>query len=449
MPKKTNKFDRKKKKHRELKDYKQIIKSRVIEREKFFDLKSILIFLSIIGPGIITANVDNDAGGIATFSIVGGHFGYSMLWALIPITISLIVVQEMCARMGVVTGKGLSDLIRENFGIRVTFFIMIGLLVANITVTIAEFAGIAAATEVFGISKYIAVPICAILVMSIIIRFNYKKVEKVFLFLAFFYLAYIVSGFMAHPDWGEVAKQTVIPTFQFSSYYLVVLIALIGTNITPWMQFYLQSSIVEKGIKPSEYKYSKWDVILGCIMTDVISFFVIVAVATTIFKAGYNVESAADAARALAPLAGKYASSLFAFGLFNAAFFGACILPLSTSFFVCEGFGWEAGVNKNFKEAKTFYSIIIFVLVLSAGLILLPKVPLLKIMLISQVINGVLLPFVLISILFLINNKRIMGEYTNSKTYNIIAATTCVIIMILTILMVLTTIFPNMFQFLD
>jgi NRAMP (natural resistance-associated macrophage protein)-like metal ion transporter len=414
-------------------------------KRRFFDWRGIAIFLSIIGPGLITANVDNDAGGIATFSLSGAHFGYSMLWALIPITISLIVVQEMCARMGVVTGKGLSDLIRENFGVKTTFLVLIGLIIANLTTTIAEFAGIAAASEIFGISKYIVVPLSALLIMFIIIKFDYKKVEKVFFFLVLFYISYIISGFLAHPDWGNVARQTLKPSFQFTSYYLVVLIALIGTNITPWMQFYLQASIVEKGIKISEYKYAKWDVILGCISTDVISFFVIVAVATTIFAAGYQINDAADAAKALVPLAGQYAGILFAFGLFNAAFFGACILPLSTSYYVCESLGWEAGMNKKFREAPMFYGIIIFIISLSGLLILIPNVPLLQIMLISQVINGILLPFILIFILKLINDKKIMGKYTNSRLGNIIAYSTVVVLILLTIVMVVTTLFPALF----
>jgi NRAMP (natural resistance-associated macrophage protein)-like metal ion transporter len=411
-------------------------------------LANALLFLSIIGPGIITANVDNDAGGIATFSLSGANFGYSMLWALIPITIALVVVQEMCARMGAVTGKGLSDLIREEFGIKVTFFIMIGLIFANIATTISEFAGIAAASSIFGISKFIVIPLSVLAIAFLVIRFDYKRVEKFFFFLVFFYLAYVVSGLMARPDWGEVAKETIMPSISFTSYYLIVLIALIGTNITPWMQFYLQAAIVEKGIKKEDYKYAKWDVILGCISTDVISFFVIVAVATTIFKAGFHIETAADAARALIPLAGKYAGFLFAFGLFNAAFFGAIILPMSTSFFVCESFGWESGVNKKFKEAKMFYSIILFTLILSAGLILLPNLPLLDIMLVSQVVNGVLLPFVLIYILKLVNNKRIMGEYTNTRIYNFIAWATIISIILLTIVMVITSVWPGFFSYL-
>jgi NRAMP (natural resistance-associated macrophage protein)-like metal ion transporter len=408
-------------------------------------LANALLFLSIVGPGIITANVDNDAGGIATFSLSGANFGYSMLWALIPITIALIVVQEMCARMGVVTGKGLSDLIREEFGIKVTFFIMIGLVFANIATTISEFAGIAAASEIFGFSKFIVLPICVLIISILVIRFDYKKVEKFFFFLVFFYLTYVFSGVMAHPNWSEVARETLMPRISFTSYYLIVLVALIGTNITPWMQFYLQAAVVEKGIKKEDYKYAKWDVILGCIATDVISFFVIVAVATTIFKAGYHIETAADAARALIPLAGKYAGLLFAFGLFNAAFFGAIILPMSTSFFVCESFGWESGVNKKFKEAKVFYSIIIFTLLFSAGLILVPNLPLLNIMLFSQVVNGVLLPFILIFILKLVNNKRIMREYTNNRLYNFIAWATIIALIGLTIVMVITTIWPTFF----
>ena len=413
---------------------------------KKLNLKRILLIFAVIGPGLITSSVDNDAGGIATYSVAGAHFGYSMLWSLIPITIVLVIVQEMAARMGVVTGKGLSDLIRENFGIKLTLFIMIGLVIANFATTISEFAGIAAAGEIFGVSKYILVPLIAVIVWFLILKSNYKILEKFFLVLILFYITYVIAGVMAKPDWGVVAKETVLPTITFSSAYLVVLIAVIGTTITPWMQFYLQSSIVEKGVKVKNYKYSRIEVILGCISTDVISFFIIVACATTLFPLGIKIASAGDAALALKPLAGHLASGIFATGLFGAALFGAFILPLATSFFICEAFGWESGVNKTFKQAKQFYVIIASMIILSALIILIPKIPLVWVMISSQVVNGVILPFTLIAMLFLINNEKLMGKYVNSKFYNIMVWATVVIVVILTILMIITTLFPNIFS---
>jgi len=412
-----------------------------------FNWKHILLFLAVLGPGIITASVDNDAGGIATYSIAGAHFGYSLLWTLIPITIVLIIVQEMAARMGAVTGKGLADLIRENFGLKITLWITIGLLIANIATTIAEFAGIAAAAGMFGISKYLIVPFAAIIIFWLVLRSNYKTLEKIFLILSLFYVTYIISGFMAKPDWGLALKSTLVPSFQFNANYLLVFIGVIGTTITPWMQFYLQSSIVEKGIRTDNYKYSKWDVIIGCFITNIVSFFIIVASAATIFVAGIQIVDATDAAHALAPLAGSYAAALFAFGLFSAALFGAFILPLSTSFYICEGFGWESGVNKKFREAPQFYVLFSAIILISAAVILIPKINLIYLMLASQVINGILLPVVLVSMLKLTNNKKLMGEYTNSKIYNFFVWIAIVGIGALSILLVLTTIFPNLFAF--
>ena len=352
-----------------------------------FNWKRILLFLSVMGPGLITSSVDNDAGGIATYSIAGAHFGYSMLWSLIPITLVLVIVQEMSARMGVVTGKGLSDLIRENFGIKLTLFIMLGLIIANFATTISEFAGIASAGEILGVSKYILIPIVAILVWFLILKSNYKILEKFFLVLIVFYVTYVIAGIMAKPDWGVVAKEVVMPTITWSSAYIVVLVAMVGTTITPWMQFYLQSSIVEKGVKLKNYAYSKIEVIIGSLSTDVVSFFIIIACATTLFPLGIKISTAGDAALALKPALGHLASGIFATGFFGAALFGAFILPLATAFFICEAFGWESGVNKKFKQAKQFYIIIASLIGLSALIILIPNIPLWE-------LNEVNVPFV-------------------------------------------------------
>jgi Mn2+/Fe2+ NRAMP family transporter len=415
-------------------------------RFKKLSLKRILLFLSIIGPGLITSSVDNDAGGIATYSIAGAHFGYSMLWSLIPITIILVIVQEMSARMGVVTGKGLSDLIRENLGIRLTLFIMVGLVIANFATTISEFAGIASAGEIFGISKYILVPLCAVAVWFLILKSNYKMLEKFFLLMILFYVTYVIAGFVAKPDWGVVAKETFLPTIKWTNSYLIILIAVIGTTITPWMQFYLQSSIVEKGVKVRDYAYSRLEVILGSLSTDIVSFFIMVVCGTVLFPMGVQIASAGDAALALEPLLGRMASGIFATGFFGAALFGAFILPLATAFYICEAFGWESGVNKKFKQAKQFYVIIASLVIFSALIILLPNVPLLWIMVVSQVINGVILPFTLIAMLLLINNEKLMGKYVNSRFYNVVVWVTVGVVILLTILMLATMIFPDMFQ---
>jgi NRAMP (natural resistance-associated macrophage protein)-like metal ion transporter len=403
----------------------------------------LLLFLAVVGPGLITANVDNDAGGITTYSVAGAEFGYSILWTLIPITLLLVIVQEMCARMGAVSGKGLSDLIRESFGVKVTFLIMIGLLIANFATTISEFAGIAAAGEIFGISKYLLVPLCAVIVATLILKSNYKFLERVLLLMIVFYISYILSGVLANPDWAGVASQAVTPSFMFTSAYIVVLIGVIGTTITPWMQFYLQSSIVEKGIRAQDYKYSRVEVILGCIMTDVIAFFIIVSCAATLFAAGVTISSAADAAIALEPLAGTFAKTLFALGFFGAALFGAFILPLSTAFYVCEAFGWESGVSKKLGEARQFYSIIAALILFSVAVILLPNMPLIQLMLASQVINGLVLPFILVAMIMIINNDRIMGNYVNSRLYNVIVVGATGILIVLSGLLVVTTFWPG------
>lgn len=400
--------------------------------------RHIAIFLAIIGPGVITANVDNDAGGIAIYSIAGADFGYEFLWAVVPIIFLLVVIQEMSARMGAVTGSGLADLIRENFGAKVTFYVMLALLVTNLGNTMAEFAGVAASLEIFGLSKYITVPISALFVWFLVVKGTYKTVEKVFLFACLFYVAYIVSGFMAEPDWGEVGRQMIAPSFSIGAPYLYMLIGIIGTTIAPWMQFYMQSAVVEKGIDVADYKHARWDVIVGCLMAGLVVFFIIVACAATLFKTGTHIESAADAAQALAPLAGKYCSWLFAFGLFNASLFAASVLPLSTAYYVCEGLGWEAGVNKTFGEAKQFYALYTAIIVIGAAVVLIPDFPLLSIMVLSQVVNGMLLPFVLIFMLLLINNREIMGEHVNGRVWNAVSWFTVVGLIVLTIAMLVT-----------
>ncbi len=400
--------------------------------------KRFVILLSVIGPGIITANVDNDAGGIATYSMAGAHYGYSLLWSLIPITIALIVVQEMSARMGAVTGKGLAELIRENYGVKVTFWLMLSLFITDLGNTAAEFAGWAASNEMFGVNKYVAVPIAAFVVWLLVVKGSYRIVEIIFLVICTVYFVYIPAAVMARPEWGDVALQTIKPSFQFSTGSLVMLIGVVGTTIAPWMQFYIQSSIVEKGIKREQYWASRIDVIVGCFLTDIVAFFIIVACGATLFKAGVHIDSAEAAARSLAPLAGKYASYLFAIGLANASLFSACILPLATAYYICEGMGWEAGVNKSFKDAPQFMWLYTVLIAIGALIVLIPNAPLMAIMWMSQVINGVMLPFVLVFMLQLINRKDLMEDATNSRTFNVIAWVTAVVMIILTLLFVVS-----------
>jgi NRAMP (natural resistance-associated macrophage protein)-like metal ion transporter len=415
-----------------------------VRKRTLINWKGIALFLAVIGPGIITASVDNDAGGITTYTLAGAHFGYSLLWTLVPITVALIVVQEMCARMGVVTGKGLSDLIRENFGVRATVGLILVLIVANLGNTMAEFAGVAASMEIFGVNKYIAVPIAAFIVWVLIVKGTYSLVEKIFLVASSFYVTYVISGLLARPDWGHVAQNAVIPTFSFQSGYLLMLIGLVGTTIAPWMQFYIQSAIVEKGIRVSDYKYTRLDVVLGCFVTDIVAFFIIMTCAATLYVNGITVETAKDAALALFPLAGQYSGWLFAFGLFNASIFAASILPLATAYTVCEGIGWDSGVDKKFRDAPHFYVLYTSLIVIGAIIILIPGAPLITIMLLSQVLNGMLLPFVLVFMLILINNKKLMGEHTNGKWFNLVAWGTTIVMVILTIVLIITSIFPNL-----
>ena len=399
-------------------------------------IAKMLIFLAVMGPGIITANVDNDAGGITTYSLAGAHFGYTLIWSLIPITFALIVVQEMCARMAVATGKGLADLIRENFGVKITFYLMLVLLFVNLTNVMAEFAGIAASMEIFGVSRYFAVPFSGLFVWFLVVRGTYKLVERVFLGACLFYIAYLISGIMAKPDWHEVLHQTVVPHFELRLEYVIMLVGLVGTTIAPWMQFYLQSSIVEKGVSPEQYKLVRLDVVSGCIIAPVVAFFIILACAATIFKVGVPINTAADAAIALKPLAGIYASWLFALGLFVASIFAAAILPLSTAYSVCEGMGWDAGVDRRFEEAPQFFGLYTAMIILGAGVVLIPNFPLLKVMYFSQVGNGILLPVILVFMLKLINDKRLMGEFINNRTFNVITWITVATVVILTLMMV-------------
>jgi Mn2+/Fe2+ NRAMP family transporter len=406
-------------------------------------MRRFLLFLAIMGPGIITANVDNDAGGITTYSLAGTNWGYQMLYAFIPITLVLIVVQEMVARMGVVTGRGLADLIRENYGVKVTFYVLVTILVTNVGNIIAEFAGVAASMEIFGVSKYISVPAACFIVWWLVIKGTYKLVERVFLVACVFYVAYIVSGMMVHAPLGEIARGFVRPRLEFSPAYTAMLIGLVGTTIAPWMQFYLQASIVDKGVKLDSYGYVKADVISGCIAVNVVAVFIVITCAATLHAAGVTIVDAKDAALALKPLAGEYCSHLFAFGLLNASLFAAAILPLSTAYTICEGMGWETGVDRKFFEAPQFYWLYTGLIAIGGLIILIPNFPLIKIMYVSQVVNGVALPVVLVLMLRLINKKEIMGEYVNSKMYNAISWTTVVVMSALSIYMVAGSLFMN------
>jgi Mn2+/Fe2+ NRAMP family transporter len=402
----------------------------------------LLLFLSVVGPGFITANVDNDAGGIYTYSQAGAQFGYVLLWTMIPITIALVVVQEMASRMGAATGKGLSDLIREEFGFRLTFFVMIALVITNFGNVVAEFAGIASSLELFGWSKYVVVPAAALAIWVLVVRGTYDSIEKIFLAASAFYICYIIAGLLARPDWKAAAFATVTrpQAAGIRNYgYLYMVIGIVGTTIAPWMQFYLQASVVEKGITMRQYAASRWDVILGCLFTDVVAWFIIVACAATLYASGHHdIASAADAAQALRPLAGEYAYLLFAAGLFNASLFAASILPISTAYAVCEGLGFEAGLDKKFHEAPVFYWLYTLLIVAGAGVLLIPRLPLVYVSVLSQVANGIVLPFVLIFMLLLVNDRELMGEHVNSRRYNIVAWTTVVVMIALTIGMLVT-----------
>lgn len=422
--------------------------SRLTQRGKEFSRRTrpwrrrIALFLAVVGPGLITSNVDNDAGGISTYTSAGAQFGYALLWSLIPMTIALYVSEEMCARMGVVTGKGLSDLIREEFGFRSTFFVMVAALFVDLANTVAEFSGVAEASQVMHVSKYISVPLAAIAVWLLVIYGTYRAVEKIFLVACGFYVSYILSSVFAKPDWMLAARQTVFPSVHFTVPYVLMLIGLVGTTIAPWQFFYLQAGFVEKRVGPKQYRHARTDVLVGSISCMVIVFFIIVACAATLNAHGMtSISSAGDAAQALIPLAGRWAGWLFAFGLLNASLFAASILPLSTAHVICEGLGFEAGLDRRFKEAPTFYSLYTMLIVVGAGIILIPKAPLWKILIYSQVANGVWLPVVLIFILLLINRRDLMREHTNSWLMNVIAWSISIVMIGLTLILVYVAIF--------
>jgi NRAMP (natural resistance-associated macrophage protein)-like metal ion transporter len=403
--------------------------------------RRIALFLAVIGPGIITSNVDNDAGGIATYTQAGSAYGYALLWSLIPMTIALYVTEEMCARLGVITGKGLSDLIREEFGFRSTFFVMIVGFLVDLGNVVAEFAGVAAAAQIFGISKYIAVPIAAILVWLLVLKGNYRQVEVVFLIACVFYLTYLFSALLSRPDWLLAARMTVIPSIHFDTGYLVTLTALVGTTIAPWQFFYLQAGFVEKKVGPRQYPQARLDVLFGSISCMVIVFFIIICTAATLHASGLtNITDAGEAAKALIPLAGKWAALTFAFGLLNASLFAATILPLSTAHVICEGLGFEAGLDHKFREAPAFYWLYTILILVGGGIVMLPNAPLWKIFIFSQVGNGIWLPIVVIFILLLINRRDLMGEHTNTFFFNVVAWVTAVAMITLTVVLVLQAI---------
>lgn len=396
---------------------------------------NLLIFLAILGPGIITGSVDNDAGGITTYAVAGATYGYHLLWTLIPAFIVLFVVQEMNARMGMVTGKGLADLIRENAGVKITFFIFIGLLIADIGNTTTEFAGVAGSMQVFGVSKYIAVPIVALAVWLLVVKGTYRLAEKIFLIFSVFLLSYVVSAIMGKPNWSEIGTAIIRPKLEMNFNYMAIVIGIIGTTIAPWMQFYMQSAVIEKGLTMKEYKYTFFDVLIGAIATIVVAFFIIVACASTLHVNNIKIFEAKDAALALKPLAGAFASQIFAFGLFIASVFSATILPVATAFYVCEAFGFEAGINKKWKEAPQFYALYTIIIIISAAIILIPNAPLIAITLWTQIINGLLLPVVLICMMVLVNNTAIMSKHVNKPYQNIIGWATVVILIVLSFIL--------------
>ena len=413
---------------------------KVIERIKaMFANSRALVILSVIGPGFIAGNAGNDAGGIATYSIVGAREGYGLIWALLLITFALAVVQEMSSRMGVVTGKGFGDLVREQFGVRVTLAIMALFVFANLTVTIAEFAGVAASMELFGIHKNVSVPLSAFIVWFVVVKGNFKQVERFLIVISLIYFTYVVSGFMSNPPWAEVARQIAVPRIRFDRDYLLLFITMVGTTVTPYMQFYLQSAVVDKGVRIEEYAFAKYDAYIGAFMTVFIAFFIVLCTGTMLHPHGIVVDSAEDAAKALEPLAGEFASHLFAIGLLNASFLAAFVLPLATAYGLSEAFGWESGINKTFREAPQFLGFYTAFIAIGAGVIMLPGVPLIRIMFLSQTVNGILLPIVLIIMLRLVNDTEVMGAYVNSKRMNVVTWLTVAILILLTVMLLVTS----------
>lgn len=410
-------------------------------------VKNILFFAAILGPGVITGSVDNDAGGITTYSVAGATYGYDLIWTLIPCFVALIVVQEMNLRMGIFTGKGLADLIRENFGVKFTFFLFLGLFFADIGNTATEFAGVAGSLQIFGVSKYISVPLTALGVWFLVTKGNYKVTERIFLLFSFCLLSYIVSAVMAHPHWGEIGAAVIKPNIRLEKDYLILVLGIIGTTIAPWMQFYMQSAVIERGTKPEEYKWALVDVIVGCMATVVVAFFIIVSCAATLHQNGVVINEAKDAAMALKPLAGVFASEVFAFGLFIASVFSATILPLATSFYISQAFGFEAGIDKRVEEAPQFYTLFASIMTFGVAIILIPNAPLIQITIWTQIINAIFLPLVLISMVMMVNNKDIMGEHVNNHFQNVIAWTTTGILVLLSVTLFIMPLLSRLFHF--
>ena len=415
----------------------------MIKTKKINRWRNFILFLAILGPGIITGSVDNDVGGITTYSVAGATYGYKLIWTLIPAFIVLFVVQEMNARMGIVTGKGLADLIRENAGVKLTFFIFVGLLFADILNTTTEFAGVAGSMQIFGVSKYISVPIAAFAVWILVVKGTYRLAERIFLIFSVALLSYVVSAIMGKPDWGEVGTSLINPHMQYDFGYISTIVGIIGTTIAPWMQFYMQSSVIEKKLKLENYKYTVLDVAVGCTATVVVAFFIMVACASTLYKNGQGtvINDAGVIASALKPFAGALASEVFAFGLFIASIFSATILPVATAFYVCEAFGFEAGIDKKWREAPQFYWLYTSIIAIGAGIILLPNAPLISISLWSQRIDGILLPVVLVCMMLIINNAEVMGKHINKKLGNIVGWGTIAILVILSLVMLATSLF--------
>ena len=398
-------------------------------------LRNFFLFLAILGPGLITGSVDNDAGGITTYSVAGAHYGYNILWTLLPSFVALLVVQEMNLRMGIFTGKGLADLIRENFGVKITFWIFLGLLIADIGNTATEFAGVAGSMSIFGVSKYISVPLVAIGVWILVTKGNYKLAERIFLLFSLCLFSYVISALLAKPDWQAIGSAVVRPNIQWNREYVSMVLGIVGTTIAPWMQFYMQSAVIEKGIKVEDYKFALADVVVGCVATVAVASFIIISCAATLHGSGVVINEAKDAALALKPFAGALASHVFAFGLFVASVFSATILPLATAFYVCEAFGFEAGIDKRVEQAPQFYTLFAFILIIAVGIILIPNAPLIKITIWTQVINAMILPVVLVSMILIVNNPEIMGDKVNNKFQNLVGWSTTVILILLTLLL--------------
>jgi NRAMP (natural resistance-associated macrophage protein)-like metal ion transporter len=403
--------------------------------------RGLFAYLAVIGPGMIAANAGNDAGGIATYASAGADYGYNLLWTLIPLVLALGIVQETCARMGAVTGKGLSDLIREQFGVRWTVLVMLALLVANGGVTVSEFVGIAAATELFGVPRFVSVPLAAFAVWWLVVKGSYRRVERVFLVMSLVFLGYIVSAFLARPEWSEVARGFARPQVDLNPGYLFTVVALIGTTISPYMQVFVQSSVVEKGVDEENYALTRVDVWVGTVFAIAVAFFITVATAATLHRAGIHIDSAEDAARALEPLAGPYARTLFGAGLFGASMLAAAVLPLSTAYSISEALGFEKGVSRTFREAPIFVGIFTFLIVVGGLVAMIPGVPLFDVLLATQVINGLLLPVLLVSVLRLASDRELMGAHANGRVYNAASWLTVLVVSALSLLFIASRIF--------